>query len=58
VPFHAPTYTTPSTTDGDADTNAVPLPVEKNHWTSSCETVAALISPSSGLKRFRVRSKP
>jgi hypothetical protein len=29
-PFHAPTYTTPSD-DGVADTNAIPLPVEKGH---------------------------
>src|SRR5262245_17956672 len=58
VPFHDPTYTTPSTTDGDAVTAAVPVPVEKNHRTSSRDTVALLITPSSGLKRFRVRSKP
>ena len=58
MPFHEPTYTTPSTTEGDADTAPVPLPVEKNHRTFSRDTVLALISPSCGLKRFRVRSKP
>src|SRR5215468_7553146 len=58
VPFHDPTYTTPSTTAGEAETAAVPLPVEKNQRTFKRETVPRLICPCCGLNRLCPASKP